>query len=47
MDKVAPERWRKIRAIVLDIDGILTDGRIGYGTGSDEDALMLTDRKAN
>ena len=37
MDKVAPERWRKIRAIVLDIDGILTDGRIGYGTGSDEE----------
>ena len=37
MKNVAPERWQKIRAIVLDIDGILTDGRIGYGTGSDEE----------
>lgn len=31
------ERCKKIRAIVLDIDGVLTDGRIGYGTGSDEE----------
>ena len=34
---VTPERWKKIRAVVLDIDGILTDGRIGYGTGSPEE----------
>jgi 3-deoxy-D-manno-octulosonate 8-phosphate phosphatase (KDO 8-P phosphatase) len=27
----------KITTIVLDIDGVLTDGRIGYGTGSDEE----------
>ena len=37
MKNIAPERWQKIRAIVLDIDGILTDGRIGYGTGSPEE----------
>ena len=37
MKNIAAERWQKIRAIVLDIDGILTDGRIGYGTGSDEE----------
>ncbi|MPM40827.1 3-deoxy-D-manno-octulosonate 8-phosphate phosphatase KdsC [bioreactor metagenome] len=34
---IPPEQWRKIRAIVLDIDGILTDGRIGYGGGSGEE----------
>lgn len=37
MNNIAPERWQKIKAIVLDIDGILTDGRIGYGTGSPEE----------
>ena len=37
MKTLAPEQWRKIRAVVLDIDGILTDGRIGYGGGSDEE----------
>lgn len=37
MKNIAPERWQKIKAIVLDIDGILTDGRIGYGTGSPEE----------
>ena len=37
MKNVAQERWSKIRAVVLDIDGILTDGRIGYGTGSPEE----------
>lgn len=26
-----------IKAVVLDVDGVLTDGRIGYGTGSDEE----------
>ena len=31
------ERCKKIRAIVLDIDGVLTDGRIGYGVGSAEE----------
>lgn len=37
MDNIAADRWQKIRAVVLDIDGILTDGRIGYGTGSPEE----------
>lgn len=37
MKHITAERWQKIRAVVLDIDGILTDGRIGYGTGSDEE----------
>ena len=27
----------RIKAIVLDIDGVLTDGRIGYGCGSMEE----------
>ncbi len=26
-----------IRAVVLDVDGVLTDGRIGYGCGSDDE----------
>ena len=29
--------FEKIRAIVLDIDGVLTDGRIGYGGGSGDE----------
>ncbi|MBE6368783.1 MAG: HAD-IIIA family hydrolase [Lentisphaerae bacterium] len=37
MNTIALERWQKIKALVLDIDGILTDGRIGYGTGSPEE----------
>lgn len=28
---IAPERIAKIKALVMDIDGVLTDGRIGYG----------------
>lgn len=28
---------RRIRLISLDIDGVLTDGRIGYGCGADEE----------
>jgi len=30
------ERAKKIRALVLDIDGVLTDGRMIYGTYGDE-----------
>lgn len=26
-----------IKALVLDVDGVLTDGRIGYGAGSDDE----------
>ena len=29
-----PDNISDIRAIVLDVDGVLTDGRIGYGGGS-------------
>ena len=29
-------RARQIRAVALDIDGVLTDGRIGYAGGTDE-----------
>ena len=32
---ISSEALSKIRAIVLDVDGVLTDGRIGYGSGSD------------
>ena len=31
------ERCEKIRAVVLDVDGVLTDGRIGSGAGSEEE----------
>ncbi len=31
------EKALEIKAIVLDIDGVLTDGRIGYGSGSDDE----------
>ncbi|MBE6368488.1 MAG: HAD-IIIA family hydrolase [Lentisphaerae bacterium] len=44
MKNIAPERWQKIRAVVLDIDGILTDGRIGYGTGSPEEIKFFNVR---
>ncbi|MBT7304703.1 MAG: HAD-IIIA family hydrolase [Victivallales bacterium] len=29
-------RARRIQAVALDIDGVLTDGRIGYASGTDE-----------
>lgn len=38
------ERCKKIRAVVLDIDGVLTDGRIGYGGGSDEEIKFFNVR---
>lgn len=31
------EKACKIHAIVLDVDGVLTDGRIGYGGGQEEE----------
>ncbi len=31
------DKAQPIKAIVLDIDGVLTDGRIGYGCGSTEE----------
>lgn len=27
----------QIKAVILDIDGVLTDGRVGYGAGSDDE----------
>lgn len=30
-------KCEKVRAVILDVDGVLTDGRIGYGAGSDEE----------
>ncbi|MDT8390219.1 MAG: HAD-IIIA family hydrolase [Lentisphaeria bacterium] len=27
----------QIKAVILDIDGVLTDGRVGYGCGSDDE----------
>ena len=27
----------QIAVVILDIDGVLTDGRVGYGAGSDEE----------
>ena len=28
---ISAERFKKIRAVISDIDGVLTDGRVGYG----------------
>ena len=32
-----PDNISDIKAIVLDVDGVLTDGRIGYGAGSPDE----------
>ncbi len=32
---------QKINAVVLDVDGVLTDGRIGYGAGSKDRELKF------
>ena len=32
-----PDHISDIKAIVLDVDGVLTDGRIGYGAGSPDE----------
>ena len=32
---------KKVRALVMDIDGVLTDGRIGYGCGSAEEVKFF------
>ena len=34
----------KIRAIVLDVDGVLTDGRIGYGGGTENEIKFFNVR---
>ena len=31
------EKCAEIKAVVLDVDGVLTDGRIGYGGGSENE----------
>ncbi len=35
------EKFKDITAIVLDVDGVLTDGKIGYGNGSDEETKFF------
>ena len=32
-----PADAKQITTVILDIDGVLTDGRVGYGAGSDEE----------
>ena len=34
-----PDHISDIKAIVLDVDGVLTDGRIGYGCGSPREII--------
>ncbi len=41
---IPAERWQAIRAVILDIDGILTDGRIGYGGGSPDEIKFFNVR---
>lgn len=31
------DKTQKIKMVILDVDGVLTDGRIGYGGGSEEE----------
>ena len=31
LDSIPDARWQAIRAVILDVDGVLTDGRFGYG----------------
>lgn len=38
------ERCKNVRAVVLDVDGVLTDGKVGYGTGSDEEIKFFNVR---
>jgi YrbI family 3-deoxy-D-manno-octulosonate 8-phosphate phosphatase len=32
---ISPEKINLIKAVILDIDGVLTDGRVGYGDGEE------------
>ena len=38
------EKAKNIRAVVLDVDGVLTDGRVGYG-GAGDDEIKFFDAK--
>jgi 3-deoxy-D-manno-octulosonate 8-phosphate phosphatase (KDO 8-P phosphatase) len=42
MNKKLTEKARKIKVIILDVDGVLTDGSITYGTGKDGDTETKT-----
>ena len=35
-ERVDPEKIKKVRLLILDVDGVLTDGRIIYGDAGDE-----------
>ena len=32
---ISSETFKRIRAVVLDVDGVLTDGRAGYGAAEE------------
>ena len=32
----APARARRVRLVIFDVDGVLTDGRLWYGPGGEE-----------
>ncbi len=40
---ISTEQYRKIRAVVLDVDGVLTDGRAGYGAEEEIKFFHLRD----
>lgn len=44
LHKITKEQIERITTIVLDIDGVLTDGHIGYGCGSDEEIKFFNVR---
>lgn len=40
---ISSEAFRKIKAVVLDVDGVLTDGRAGYGADEEIKFFHLRD----
>ena len=40
---ISAEAFRKIKAVVLDVDGVLTDGRAGYGAEEEIKFFHLRD----
>ena len=40
---ISSEAFRKIKAVVLDVDGVLTDGRAGYGAEEEIKFFHLRD----
>ncbi len=44
LHSISDEQIQRITTIILDIDGVMTDGHIGYGTGSNEEIKFFNVR---